>query len=303
MGDSWEEEEWPLGSFDDDTVLEDELQFFHGLDNEEAPDHEYMVGSFDADDVVDNFLLGQLDGRSANEEVALGDIFDLYDSEDDDSYDIDDEDMVGAGEFDDLDSFFNEIDQEYKNTDDSSETALVEDEVSANDDEEEEQVGLDIYEILNDVWESDSSDMDSSEEAVGDYFVMEHTAPSSDEEVAIGKDDSENIDEEKPVEVGDSFFDIDDDKLEKDLVSQFKLEDSDEIDLTEPSLENHKEHMIGISVNPVSMKPIYWTDTSFYAAVGLCALVLVGVIVHIAWTSQDKGDDFDNYFVEFEDQD
>ena len=47
-------------------------------------------------------MLGQFDGRATNDEVALGDIFDLfdddYDSYDDDSYDTeDDEEEVGEG--------------------------------------------------------------------------------------------------------------------------------------------------------------------------------------------------------------
>merc|ERR1712048_181069 len=90
--------------------------------------------------------------------------------------------------------------------------------------------------------ESESSD----EEAVGAYFVMEHTVDS--DEVAVG------VDEEKPLSVGDSFFDIDDEELAKDLAAKFGLKDEEppkEESIQTKSSDSQSEKPLGSRVREV----------------------------------------------------
>merc|ERR1719384_2359771 len=174
--------------------------------------------SADMPDYLFKYMDEDEDSVSDSEEAISDD--DDDDADDDDDDDDDDESVSDSDEDDEVQL------AEYSDLYDLSES--------------EEQVGEPIDSLL----EYDPSEESSSES--GEYFVLEHTragASSEDEEIAVGASEDlldagmfENFyseeavgdSEEKPLSVGDSFFDINDDDLVQDLASKFGLDDDDE---------------------------------------------------------------------------
>merc|ERR1719354_1136627 len=232
----------------------------------------------------------------------------------DEDYSESDESEVSSDDDDDDDDDSDDDDDD----DESEEVELAE--YNDNYDLSEERVGEPIDDHLVD-------DSDSSEST--DYFLMTHTLPESDSEEAVGSSSDELGtgvfgtfyseeavgDSEKPLSVGDSFFDINDDELVQDLASKFGLEDddkkveeaSDEVDLTaadagmdQPLRKKHDhEVMIGVSATKLGLgkSVAFWSNSSFYMAVAVCSIVLFGVFAYliIQW-QQDKGDDLEDFF-------
>merc|ERR1719499_2526083 len=217
---------------------------------------------------------------------------------------------------------------------DSSENEYSEDENDEDDSNDETALAEynDLYDLSEEqVGEPGSEDSSSESD---EYFVMQHTV---DDEEAVGSDQIfENFyseqavgDSEKPLSVGDSFFDINDEQLVQDLASKFGLEDdneedtkseedsvnSDGIDLTDADAgaENNQrkthdnEIMVGVSASHFGVKRVaFWSNSSFGLAVAICSIVLFGVFAYliIQWY-QDKGDGVeytavDDYFEELE---
>merc|ERR1719499_1950057 len=347
--------EMPDYLFDDED--EDSVSDSYEFDSDEDDEDEIALGDSDEYD-SDEIALGdsEITMREALEllalfsddsEEALGAempdyLFKYMDEDYEDNSEEDsseeessesDEESVGADMPDYLFKYMDEDDEEavsaempaylfkYMDEDSSDETALAEYNDLYDLSESEEQVGE----------PSESEDSSSESE---EYFLMQHTV---DDEEAVGSDEIfENFyseqavgDSEKPLSVGDSFFDINDDQLVKDLASKFGLEDdneedtkseedsvnSDGIDLTDADAgaENNQrkthdnEIMVGVSASHFGVKRVaFWSNSSFGLAVAICSIVLLGVFAYliIQWY-QDKGDGVeytavDDYFEELE---
>merc|ERR1719499_223084 len=332
--------EMPDYLFDDED--EDSVSDSYEFDSDEDDEDEIALGDSDEYD-SDEIALGdsEITMREALELLAL--------------FSDDSEEALGAEMPDYLFKYMDEDDEEavsaempaylfkYMDEDsseesesDSSENEYSEDE--NDEDDSNDETALAEYNDLYDLSESEeqvgepSESEDSSSESE-EYFLMQHTV---DDEEAVGSDEIfENFyseqavgDSEKPLSVGDSFFDINDDQLVKDLASKFGLEDdeenteseedsvnSDEIDLTDADAgaesNQRKTHdneiMVGVSASHFGVKRVaFWSNSSFVLAVTICSIVLLGVFAYliIQWY-QDKGDGVeytavDDYFEELE---
>merc|ERR1719499_2384245 len=333
--------EMPDYLFDDED--EDSVSDSYEFDSDEDDEDEIALGDSDEYD-SDEIALGdsEITMREALELLAL--------------FSDDSEEALGAEMPDYLFKYMDEDDEEavsaempaylfkYMDEDsseesesDSSENEYSEDE--NDEDDSNDETALAEYNDLYDLSESEeqvgepSESEDSSSESE-EYFLMQHTV---DDEEAVGSDEIfENFyseqavgDSEKPLSVGDSFFDINDDQLVQDLASKFGLEDdneedtkseedsvnSDGIDLTDADAgaENNQrkthdnEIMVGVSASHFGVKRVaFWSNSSFGLAVAICSIVLLGVFAYliIQWY-QDKGDGVeytavDDYFEELE---